>query len=396
MTAVEEISSIERLEGLRDAWEEAQARCAPDNIFVTFDWALAWWRHFGAGRRLRVLVLRDGGRPSVILPLWEGPLWHRWAPFRKIQLLGTGLSDRLDVFLSKDSVESAERALRHLLDRPVHWDVLDLRDMPEGSPAVQAIRTAATRLGLKCEISVDSETPYIPIESNWETFFTTRFGRRWRKTLRHNARRLEAECGPVRTTFNATPDASLLLSRLAAMPQDGQYHGTDRRSIFGSGPKRAFFEDIAERFSRRGWLRVSVLELAGEVSAFRFGFQYAGKYFDYFTGFHRDQGKLSPGTVLLTQVVEDCFQNGLREVDFLRGAEPWKAVWTDRRRQNLRVRVYRPGLRQSVIRLLFRVKDGAKGSWRRGEPASGSDKTAPPEAVGGVTAAATTARRRGI
>jgi CelD/BcsL family acetyltransferase involved in cellulose biosynthesis len=357
MITVEEISSVEGLEGLRDAWEEAQARSVPDNVFVTFDWALAWWRHFGAGRRLRVLVLRDGARAPAILPLWEGPLWRRWTPFRKIQLLGTGLSDRLDLLLSEDPSESVERALRHLLARPMRWDVLDLREIPEGSPAVPAIRTASTRLGLECEVSVDSESPYLAIESDWETFFTTRFGRRWRKTLRHNARQLEAECGPVLTTFKAAPDGSQLLSRLAAMPQDVQYHGTDRRSIFGSGPKRAFFEEIAQRFSRRGWLRLGVLELAGKVAAFRFAFQYAGKYFDYFTGFHRDYAKVSAGTVLLTQVIEDCFRSGLTEVDFLRGTEPWKAVWTDRRRHNLRVRVYRPGLRRSVIRLLFRAQD---------------------------------------
>lgn len=362
MIAVEEVSSVDGLEGLREAWEEVQARSVPDNIFLTFDWALAWWRHFGDGRRLRVLVLRDGGRGCAILPLWEGPLWRRHMPFRKIQLLGTGLSDRLDLLLPEDPVQGAEHALRHLLARPVRWDVLDLREIPEESPAIEAVRTAAVRLGLPCEVTVDSECPYLPIQSDWETFLATQFGRKWRKRFRHNARRLEAECGPVSTTMNAVPDGSRLLERLEVMPQDAQYHGTDRRSIFGSGPKRAFFEEIVQRFSRRGWLSVGVLELAGEVAAYRFAFRYAGKYFDYFTGFHRDHAKVSPGAVLMAQVIEDCFRSGLREVDFLRGAEPWKSVWTDRRRRHVRLRVYRPGLLRSVVRLLFRAKDRREGN----------------------------------
>ena len=360
--AVEEVSSGEGLERLREAWEEAQARSAADNVFATFDWALAWWRHFGAGRRLRVLVLRDGAHPSAILPLWEGPLWRRFAPFRKIQLLGTGLSDRLDLLFSGVPVETAERALRHLLVPPVRWDVLDLRETPEDSPAVQAVLTAAARLGLDCEVLPDSECPYLPIECDWETFFETRFGRRWRKTLRHNARRLETECRPVFTTLEAIPEGSSLLSRLVAMPQEGQYQGTERLSIFGSGPKRAFFEEIARGFAGRGWLRARLVEIGGEVAAFRFGFQYAGKYFDYFTGFHRDYAKVSPGAVLLARTIEDCFRNGVREVDFLRGAEPWKSVWTDRWRRHRRVRVYRPGLRRSVLRFLFRKKDPSAGS----------------------------------
>ena len=355
VTIVEEVSTPEGLEALRDSWEQAQARSAPDNVFVTFDWAAAWWRHFGAGRRLRVLALRDGAGSPSILPLWEGPLWRRWAPFRRIQLLGTGLSDRLDLLLGGDPAVSVEGALRHLLARPIRWQVLDLRELPEDSPAIEAVRTAAARLGLECEVTPDSETRYLPIESDWDTFFATRFGRRWRRTLRHNARRLEADCGPVSTTFNALPDGSLL-TRLAAMPQEEQYHGADRRSIFASAPKRAFFEEVAQRFASRGWLRVGVLELAGQLAAFRFGFRYGGKHLDYFTGFHRDYAKVSPGAVLLAQVMEDCFRDGMREVDFLRGTEPWKDVWTDQRRRNLRVRVYPRGLRPWLARLLLRLK----------------------------------------
>jgi CelD/BcsL family acetyltransferase involved in cellulose biosynthesis len=354
---VEEVSTLEGLETLRGAWEEAQARSAPDNVFVTFDWALAWWRHFGAGRRLRVLVVRRGADPAAILPLWEGPLGSRWLPFRRIQILGTGLSDRLDLLLCGDPAASAEAALRHLLARPARWDVLELREVPEESEAVEAIRTAAARLGLECEVAADSECHYVPIRSDWETFFATRFGRRQRKTLNHNARRLEAKCGPVSTTFNAVPDDPALLARLAAMPQEAVYHGADRLSIFGSGPKRAFFEEVVQRFSRRGWLRLGVLELKGELAAFRLAFRYAGKHIDYFTGFHRDYAKVSPGAVLLAQVMEDCFRDRLREVDFLRGAEPWKAVWTDERRRNVRLRVYRSGPGRPLVRLLYRMKD---------------------------------------
>ena len=380
MTAVEEISTLEGLEALSGSWEEAQARSAPDNVFATFEWAVAWWRHFGAGRRLRVLTLRDGGGPPSILPLWEGPLWRSWTPFRRIQLLGTGLSDRLDLLLGGDPAGNAEVALRHLLARPSRWDVLDLRELPEGSPAVEAVRTAAARLALECEITPDSESRYIPIESDWETFFSTRFGRRWRRTLRHNARRLETDCGPVSTTFDAAPDGALLMSRLAAMPQEDQYHGIDRRSIFASPAKRAFFEEIAQRFWGRGWLRVGVLELQGQLAAFRYGFRYAGKHFDYFTGFHRDYAKVSPGAVLLAQVIEDCFRQGMREVDFLRGTEPWKDVWTDRSRRNLRVRVYPRGLRPWATRLFLRLKDRHPGepapSAARPDESRGDDEAA--------------------
>lgn len=365
-SAIQEASTLEALEALRGRWEEAQAACAPDDVFATFEWSVAWWRHFGAGRRLRVLVV-PGAATLSFFPLWEGPIWGRWAPLRKVQMLGTGLADRLQPLLCGEALELAERALRHLLAGRRSWDVLDLREVPEDSPAVAGLREAAARCGLDCEVTADSESLYLPIDTDWETFLATRLGSKSRKRIRHNANRLDSECGPVSITFDAVPGGSSLVARLAAVPQYGQYRGAERRSIFSTPAKQAFFQEVAERFAARGWLRVSLLECKGDLAAFRFAFQYAGRYLDYFTGYHLKYAKVSPGAVLLARVVEECFRQGLREVDFLRGIEPWKEVWTDRRRRNLRVRIYRPGLRRAALRLLYGARARFARSTAEGE-----------------------------
>ena len=357
MLTVDEVSSTVGLEALRGVWEDLQAGSTPHNVFLTFDWARAWWLHLGAGRRLRVLVLRDSGRVCGIVPLFEGPVWRSWTPFRKIQILGTGLSDRLDFLLPGDAIDSVERAFSHLIEPTVSWDLLDLREIPEQSPTIEAVRAACARLGLRCEISPDSESPYLPIDSDWETFFATRFGRERRQQMRRKARRLEANAHPIFTIIDSIPEGSTTLERLMAVNQHDTYRGERRNSIFASEAKRAFFADIAARFSRRGWLHVGVLDLGGEPAAFRFSFQYAGTYYDYYHGFDRSFAAMSPGQALLSHMMQDCFQRGLREVDFLRGTEPWKAVWTERRRCNARVRVFRPGIRSSALRLLLSVND---------------------------------------
>ena len=357
MLTVDEVSSTAGLEALRGVWEDLQAGSAPHNVFLTIDWALAWWLHLGAGRRLRVLVLRDGGRACGIVPLFEGPVWRRFAPLRKIQILGTGLSDRLDFLLGGDPTGSVERAFSHLLEPAVSWDLLDLREIPEQSPTIEAVRAACARLGLQCEMAPDSESPYLPIDSDWETFFATRFGRERRQQMRRKARRLEANAQPAYTIIDSVPEGSTTLERLMAVKQHDVYRGEERNSIFASEAKRAFFADIAAVFSHRGWLHLGVLDLGGEPAAFRFGFQYAGTYYDYYHGFDRSFAAMSPGQALLSHVMEDCFRRGLREVDFLRGMEPWKAVWTDRRRRHVRVRVFRSGMRSSALRLLLSAND---------------------------------------
>lgn len=353
---VEEASSTEELLVLRDEWEELQAASAPSNVFLTFEWALAWWRHLGAGRRLRVILERDEHGPRAILPLVEGPLWRR-GPFRRLQLLGTGLSDRLDWMLRGEPGPSVERSLLRLLARPVSWDALELRDVPEGSCTVDALPTACARLGLRCEVGPDSESPFLPIESDWETFFASRFGRERRQQIRRKERRLAGR-SPVFNVIDSAPDGgATALERLRAVRQHASYRGEERASIFNSEAKRAFFAEVAESFSRRGWLRAAVLDIDGQPAAFRFSFEYAGTYFDYYHGFDQGFDALSPGQVLLAHTMEECFRRGLREVDFLRGDEPWKAVWTDRRRKHVRIRVFRPGVRGAIVRLLLAVND---------------------------------------
>ncbi len=95
-----------------------------------------------------------------------------------------------------------------------------------------------------------------------------------------------------------------------------------------------------------------------------FSFRHAGTYYDYYHGFDRRLSAMSPGQALLGHMMEDCFRRGFREVDFLRGTEPWKAVWTDRRRRHLRVRVFRSGLRSSALRLLLSANDRRRAKSR--------------------------------
>ena len=372
MLAVELIESDAQFDGIRAVWEDLQARSASDNVFLTFDWARSWYRHLRAGRRLALLVLRDETGVRAIVPWCTGHAWGGRIPFRTMQFLGTGLSDRSDLLTTADPVEVLEATVRHFEVNSIRWDMIDLREVPAESPTVDALRTVAARLGIECRIDEDSKCPYFPIESDWEKFFSSRMAPDHRRQIGRKVRRILGK-GALFSILDAIPEGSPLLGQLTAIPQD-EYVGQQRNSIFSSASKRAFFEEIVARFSKRRWLHVGLLEMKNEPVAYRLSFLYQNKYCDYFTGFHRDLARLSPGSVLLTHIMEDCFRRGLREVDFLRGTEGWKSTWTDRYRRQVRIRLYRPGLRGRLIR----VMDDAKRWFERREAARARPQTPAP------------------
>ena len=76
----------ERLEG---DWRELVAASDADSPLLQWEWVSAWWRHYGMGNQLAVLLARNDEELLGIAPLF---IEHRRPPFgpRVIRFLGTG------------------------------------------------------------------------------------------------------------------------------------------------------------------------------------------------------------------------------------------------------------------------------------------------------------------
>jgi len=59
----------------------------------------------------------------------------------------------------------------------------------------------------------------------------------------------------------------------------------------------------------------------------------------------------------MTEILRDCFESGIEEVDFLRGFEEWKAEWTDQARSNANLCGKNPALRSALRRFLHAPRE---------------------------------------
>lgn len=66
---VEAITDYQSFLALEPAWKALAERAGNDHPFLEFDWARAWWESFGGGKKLYVLVVKDGDQPVGIAPL---------------------------------------------------------------------------------------------------------------------------------------------------------------------------------------------------------------------------------------------------------------------------------------------------------------------------------------
>ena len=360
MLTVEEVTSGERFAELRPVWDGLLAASGVDNVFSTHAWAITWWKHFGAGLRLLILVVKDGTEVIGIFPWMVRRTGTAWMPVRRIQFLGTGHSDRLDLIVTTRRMEQVQCVLYYLQRRRGLWDVIDLREVPGESETIPVVREHLERRRWNHRIQQDSICPYLPIQGDWATFYSSVHGANTRMKNRNKFNRLErAGAVTIRRLTDARQERDIV-ARLSGMPHAGTYLGRKRVSLFDDRDRRGFFEEMTWKFSESGSLDLWVIELSGKLIAYRYGWRSRQKHYDYFPDYDPAYADFSPGTLLLLRVLEDCFGRGLQEFDFLRGDEPYKLAWTDKHRQNLRLMLFRPSLRGRLLRLAYGARSASR------------------------------------
>jgi CelD/BcsL family acetyltransferase involved in cellulose biosynthesis len=92
-----------------------------------------------------------------------------------------------------------------------------------------------------------------------------------------------------------------------------------------------FYTSLSRRAAKAGWMRLSFLNVGGTRTAFEFGFEYKRRFFSIKIGFDsQEYGSYSVGRRLVHESIRQCFNEGLKEYDFV-GAyssaqEHWNAT----------------------------------------------------------------------
>lgn len=124
----------------------------------------------------------------------------------------------------------------------------------------------------------------------------------------------------------------------------------------------AFLRAFAQAESQAGGLRLGLAEVDGEPVAAQFWTVEAGRAFIHKLAHRDDARDASPGTVLTHAMMHHVItRDGVSEVDFGTGDDPYKADWMDQTRPRWRLRACHPGVRRAwpaLPRTLARLATG--------------------------------------
>jgi len=132
------------LERLQVDWNRLLHKSCADTIFLTWEWIMAWWKSYGAGKELWVLKVDMDGDLVGLAPLYRKN-FSKFGVFQYsgLYLIGEGSadSDYLDVIIEAGREEAVARSIvTFLLKHRDQWDILFLNEVPETSKNLTLLR----------------------------------------------------------------------------------------------------------------------------------------------------------------------------------------------------------------------------------------------------------------
>ncbi|GEM_PF-2501359 len=341
---VEIITEESEFLALEYIWNSLLQRSGADSIFLTFEWLSTWWRHFGQGNRLFVMVIKNQGLIVGLIPL----MITKRQGFRQLTMIGGITSDFKDFIIADyEDRKSVIEAILNAIITKKSWDFFQLKGLREDSPNFNPLRAVLPRFqNYRPRWYKYDDSLYIPIDRSWESYLAT-LARDFRKDFQRGIRLLNKEKGDI-SYYHPKDQGEIDLYMDEFIKQHIVHWKEVKReySIFEHPTTVSFYKDLARQLFAKKWFNLHALLVNGEAVAIGFGYEFANKYSPHMGTFkHQSLKKYFIGWLLRFYAFESAFARGLREIDLLRGHESYKLDFNPKERKLYSVALFQKSFR---------------------------------------------------
>ncbi|MBI2565759.1 MAG: GNAT family N-acetyltransferase [Candidatus Schekmanbacteria bacterium] len=314
----------DELDTCREAWD-ALVDASPDSeLFYTRQWLEPWIAAFWSPRPLAFLLAWDGDRLSGMAPFLEDaesevltapPLCSG-----ALALPLNGHARRSGVLVAGAVEDVVDAMLQHLRDtrrRPR----LRLGTGLAGAAGRRAWAARAPRLGLRaCERPADP-SPAIAIEGSWQAYLASRASH-VQHELGRKLRRLQQQ-PDLRWRLVTTPGEVEAAWRDVLAIEDHSWKSESGESLHDASPQR-FYVALARSAAEQHWLRLHLLDVAGQPIAYLFAVAFRDTLYALKTSYDQRHAALSPGMMVVVHALRAAFEEQLDRCDLLGFPARWK------------------------------------------------------------------------
>jgi CelD/BcsL family acetyltransferase involved in cellulose biosynthesis len=307
------------------AWD--RLALAAGSPFMTHAWLSCWWSAFGTGTPIWLLLLDGDGS------LCAGALLYRRAG-RLAAAANVHSGDWDALARDEDSRAALWAAALDMGANRIH-----LQAMPARAQGTRAVSEELERRSYRVVRVAGPHSPWLALPAGWEDLLGT-VSSGLRQQVGRRRRTLEREGSLAFRTVTGGPTLDRDIDAFLALEAAG-WKGKAGTAILSDASTERLYRDFARVAATEGWLRLHLLELDGAVIAASYDCAFADRAYLLKTTFSEAHGRLSPGLVLLADVLRSSIEEGLRSYDFLGGADAYKTRWTSELHPRVQIFAYR-------------------------------------------------------
>lgn len=332
MAKVQEVNDIKDLAGYRLLWNWLLPRTGNATFFQSLDWLEVYWRHYGGGQKLRVLLVSAAGRPIGILPLVVRTEKTRVGPVR---VLTYPLHDWGTFYgpIGPNPTATLLAGLKHVHGTPRDWDLLDLRWVDKIGCDMGRTRHTMECAGFRPRERAWARAAVVDMAGTWEGYWHTR-AKKWRQNVRRLERRLTKRHEVKHVRYRPQGDAYGdgdprwdLYDASVELAQKSWQGSSDTGTTLCHQSVEQYLRDTHARAARSGSLDLNLLVVDGNPAAFSYNYHHQGSVYGLRMGFDPSLAALGPGTVLQKMMLEDSFRRGDHFYDMGVGSLACKRHW---------------------------------------------------------------------
>jgi CelD/BcsL family acetyltransferase involved in cellulose biosynthesis len=317
---LETYTSFEAAQAIAAEWDALDA-----SLYMTYDWCRVWWQHYGKGRELRLIAVRDGDELAGVLPFFV----ERIALARVAKLAGCDhtiafADPPVDPAVAPDALA---RAVRLLIEAD-RCDIVHLGPISSAAPQIESIRRSATETSAVARVIRDREAGAHTVFRMPDGFdaYLAGLSKNSRSNYRRNVNKLAKAFDFQVDVVRDGPELERELEAFVDMHQE-QWQAVGKLGHFGDWPgSREFTRDLVDTLARRDGVRLIRLVADGEVVSYYFCFERDGTYYwrlpARLTGEEWDQFAL--GRVGLLKMIEVAAAEGATAIEAGTGRYEYK------------------------------------------------------------------------
>jgi CelD/BcsL family acetyltransferase involved in cellulose biosynthesis len=294
-------------------WADLVAADPSGSFFQTPEYLKLYWEEFGEDLDLHLALVEDGNLQVAAAAFEQLGSELRF-------LGGTEVTDYLGPVAIEPGPDMAAAILEAMLERR-GWTHADLRNLAEDSPWLPALTEAAAGLRLWSQVEEQDVCPFLPLPATWDEYLTALPGK-LRHEIKRKARRLESEGGAFRLVISDAHTIGEDLERFFELHRSSE----GPKGKFMQPGMEIFFRRMAESFLPVGVFRLAFIEIEGKKVAGAIGFvdRPRNRFLLYNSAFDHEWKPLSPGMVLVAELIRVCIEEGLAGFDLLKGGLEYK------------------------------------------------------------------------